>query len=110
MGERTFENLNKENFWNSMKSNYPTAMAHFSEWIDAYKDSIKWKTMFFKSKFHDIPFEMQLGILIQYFFERGCLDTLMIALGTENKKKAITASQFKKKLVYLFDKLEKEYE
>lgn len=82
------DNLNKENFFNRMEELYPEAMADFKEWIDAYKLKVDWDDIFngnqianedtgerFKEidmvpKFHDIPFEMQLGIIIAYASER----------------------------------------
>lgn len=86
----TQENLNKENFWNEMHQKYPLAMKDFCEWIDKYKESIKWKSLFndhFKRgeikgkgwgeteisflhpKFHDLPLALQMGIWREYLDE-----------------------------------------
>lgn len=121
------KNLNKENFFNAMAEKYPEAMQLFCDWIDAYKASINWvsvfngtteeemeafsKPMIFAQgnvldfekasdhgkiiiigndeetkpsisyisgikqapKFHDIPFELQFGVLYKFIslFEPG---------------------------------------
>jgi hypothetical protein len=63
-------NLNKENFWNEMHIVYPGAVNLFYKWIDEYKDAINWD-QFFKPgiKFHDIPYEFQMGIMNRFFIE-----------------------------------------
>lgn len=82
------ENLNKQNFWNSLEKRYPKEVKHFCDWIDVYKKDNKWDDLFNKGceiqvqidqgngtkdffsvapKFHEIPLAMQFGILIQYF-------------------------------------------
>lgn len=70
------ENLNKENFWNRMKEQQPLATKMFCEWIDEYKKIVGWDAMFGnifptekKIKFHDIPYEMQMGIMNRFFIE-----------------------------------------
>lgn len=111
-------NLDKEKFWDVMMQICPLAMKHFCEWIDQYKESSGWYTIFAKPlseaeqrsitemwqavsdiphhddneedrssaydqavaveakmhrdkcpKFHDLPYEMQLGILQRYLWE-----------------------------------------
>jgi|GEM_PF-6543009 hypothetical protein len=78
-------NLNKENFFDEMSLKYPMAMHDFNVWIDAYKKSIDWDELFNEGevkgdfypspKFHDIPYEMQVGILMRFatetFKEKG---------------------------------------
>lgn len=84
--------LNKENFFNDMQANYPDAFAHFSKWIDDYKKEVGWEKLFngdidiaYRTndgagawdaggvtkapKFHNIPIEMQYGILSRYHAE-----------------------------------------
>lgn len=80
------ENLNKANFFDKMSKLYPVAMKDFHKWIDAYKASVDWEKLFPNysfyrgfnysdetkvkgAKFHDIPYEMQLGILLRYACE-----------------------------------------
>jgi hypothetical protein len=62
--------LNKENFWNIIEKQYPKAFDLFSKWVDAYKAEVKWSTLFQDGiKFHDLPFEMQDGILNRFNIE-----------------------------------------
>lgn len=67
-------NLNKENFWDEMEEKYPAAMHVFKGWIDLYKKEVKWDELFGEDildpvKFHDIPFDMQVGILMRFSSE-----------------------------------------
>ena len=68
--------LTKENFWNDLYEKHPEPMKEFCEWIDAYKKEIMWNDLFFNSrrhnpiKFHDIPFEMQVGIILRFIKEK----------------------------------------
>lgn len=76
------ENLNKENFFNEMESRYPAAMQHFHDFIDEYKASVNWDKLFSVKyqvieperedvhyKFHDLPFEMQFGIISKFMVQ-----------------------------------------
>lgn len=71
------ENLNKENFWNALHDQYPEAVEHFCKWIDDYKREVGWDILFGgedvhpdkKPKFHDLPFEMQNGIIARFELE-----------------------------------------
>lgn len=68
------ENLNKENFWNEMDARYPAAMHVFKGWIDMYKKEVKWDELFGEDllepvKFHDLPYEMQIGIILRFISE-----------------------------------------
>lgn len=57
-------NLNKQNFFNEMGDRYPFAHHLFLLWIDEFKNKIGWKSIFNEqTKFHDLPFELQFGIL-----------------------------------------------
>jgi len=74
-------NLNKENFWDIADKRCPAATKLFYNWIDKYKESVRWSKLFnygsphdkpmgwHDPKFHHIPVEMQLGILIRFFDE-----------------------------------------
>jgi hypothetical protein len=71
------DNLNKENFWDALHDQYPEAVEHFCKWIDDYKREVGWDILFGGEnvapknipKFHDIPFDMQNGILARYELE-----------------------------------------
>jgi len=70
------ENLGKENLWNELHDKFPDAVDHFCKWIDKYKKEVNWNVLFNESdngapapKFHDLPFEMQTGILARYELE-----------------------------------------
>lgn len=64
------KNLNKENFWNEMHIIYPEAVDRFCKWIDEYKVAINWDSLFNTLiKFHDIPYEFQMGIMNRFFIE-----------------------------------------
>jgi hypothetical protein len=80
------ENLNKQNFFDAITKKYPGAMIKFHQWIDAYKKSVDWEKIFITPatysynkrfnlkmpetiKFHDLTYEMQLGILIRFVAE-----------------------------------------
>lgn len=69
IGLFTEENLSKMNFWDDCKRLYPKATADFCDWIDNYKKKVNWDFLFKGEliKFHDIPFEMQIGIIMRYF-------------------------------------------
>lgn len=64
------QNLGKDNFWEPIKEKYPLAVERFCEWIDEYKEIVGWNKMFGSNvKFHDIPYEMQMGIMNRFFIE-----------------------------------------
>lgn len=75
------KNLSKENFWNKLQEKYPLGMKIFCDWIDEYKKRNNWDLLFCNSylkarnlnqtKFHDIPYAMQIGIWIEFVCERG---------------------------------------
>lgn len=74
------ENLNKENFFDQMSEQFPDAMKHFHKWLGEYKLKVNWNDLlcaayirkgeidvFYEPiKFHQLPFEMQLGIIMKY--------------------------------------------
>lgn len=74
--------LTKENFFNEMMEQYPKATKEFCDWIDDYKASVNWNSLFKANentmqlhsstyKFHEIPYDMQVGIWIAF-----AMDTL----------------------------------
>lgn len=76
------DNLNKENYWNEIKAQYPDAMKIFLEWIDKYKEKIGWGKFFVEGiKFHDLPFEFQNGVIARFDIE--CLYGIRTGRGSE---------------------------
>lgn len=64
-------NLNKEKFWTPLMEKYPEAVEHFCKWIDEYKKEIGWDSIFKEGvKFHDLPYDMQNGILARFDLEK----------------------------------------
>lgn len=105
------ENLNKENFWNALHEKCPDAMEHFMKWIDDYKKEIGWDGLFasgwanplnYHIKFHDIPFEMQNGIIARYELE---VYNNKDGLGKERYEN--TAGQYRQQVRELFIDLQK---
>jgi len=71
-------NLNKENFFNDLQQKFPKAMKHFCDWVDEYKEEVKWLEMFSGNiKFHDIPYDMQVGVLLRYLSEITDYDDML---------------------------------
>ena len=68
-------NLNKQNFWKEIEKTYPKAFKSFGLFIDAYKKEICWHQLFNQCewgiKFHDVPVEMQLGIMLRFAMYHG---------------------------------------
>lgn len=63
-------NLSREYFWNDTQDAFPTAVQTFYKWVDDYKQEVNWEKMFGdKLKFHDLPLEMQVGILARFQHE-----------------------------------------
>ena len=77
------ENLTKQNFWNDMMEKYPGATKAFCKWIDEFKNEVNWLNLFncgspnyakqghHSPKFHDLPYALQLGIWLEYCYQRG---------------------------------------
>lgn len=62
--------LTKENFWNSLRDIYPEAVDHFCKWVDKYKEEVGWGALFVPGiKFHDLPYDMQNGIIARFDLE-----------------------------------------
>jgi hypothetical protein len=71
--------LTNENFWDKIKADYPDAFADFSKWIDDYKKEVNWELLFpTGTKFHDLPFEFQNGVLARYDIEKAVGQTYYI--------------------------------
>lgn len=77
------QSLTKENFWDELMAQYPTAVGLFCDWIDQYKKEVNWNILFNSNsdyqdmngknaaapKFHDLPIDMQTGIVQRFFLE-----------------------------------------
>lgn len=60
-------NLNKSNFWDELSKQCPVVMTRFIKFLDEYEQKNNWTKMFKSNiKFHDIPVEMQTGIVIAF--------------------------------------------
>lgn len=69
------QNLTKENFFDALKEKFPDAMDHFCKWVDDYKKEVGWETLFGGDmvrapKYHELPVEMQAGIMGRYLTEQ----------------------------------------
>lgn len=69
-------NLNKENFWDELERQFPDAVKRFYDWIDEYKIEAGWDKIFKCNegtgqvvKFHEVPVEIQMGIISRFLFE-----------------------------------------
>lgn len=81
------QNLNKSNYFDKLKEKYPKAVELFCSWVDTYKTSVHWNTLFnadgrfihkdedkpVAPKFHDLPYELQYGIILRFFAQFGRL-------------------------------------
>lgn len=89
------DNLDKEHFFDRMNELYPDASEHFAHWLDGYKKEVEWDRLFNDNcvsaydlhtlpdepvrmprkmhapGFHQMPFEMQAGIIARYRLEQG---------------------------------------
>lgn len=69
------ENLNKENLFNELFEKHPKGTKHFCDWVDGYKKRVGWNALFGDSfgnpapKFHDLPFDFQVGIILRFILE-----------------------------------------
>lgn len=77
-----YENLNRKNFWDIAMKMCPLSVTAFTQWIDGYKResyvplntegaTSKWGAVANGYKFHDLPMEMQVGIIFKFFYERS---------------------------------------
>lgn len=66
------ESLTRENFWNNIAEKYPDAMENFSEFLQVYKLSINWDSLFGDGlDFYQLPYEMQTGIIDKFIVMLG---------------------------------------
>lgn len=73
------DKLTKQNFWNKLHEKHPAEMKKFCDWIDQYKNRVRWDDLFNEyfgdgvshpsPKYHDLPIAMQIGIFLQYVSE-----------------------------------------
>lgn len=62
-----YESLTQDSFWNKLELVAPTAVEMFQKWIDQYKNRLEWKLFIQEPvKFHSLPFDLQLGILVRF--------------------------------------------
>ena len=71
-----FASFSKVNFFDRIKEKAPKAMEAFSIFIDSYKSIYDWKLLFggdlvTPPKFHDLPYSMQYGIMLEFFALQG---------------------------------------
>lgn len=108
------ENLNLDNTWNALEEKFPRSMNSFCRFIDKYKKENNWDLLFNSDseyqnsdgfnaaapKFHDIPFEMQTGIIVLFFSQHLLLtkDEYFVSTGG--------LAHFKLWLIFQFEKLE----
>lgn len=111
------QNLNKENFWNDLLEKYPEAVELFCKWIDRYKAEVGWDELFNQTglsnedkqvKFHDIPFEMQNGILARFDIE--CNNGILSGKGNAiyEKMRPMYVDQFESLFLDLQQQLNKQ--
>jgi hypothetical protein len=111
------QNLSKENFWNDLHAKYPQAVDLFCKWIDKYKVEVGWDELFNQAglpdedkpvKFHDIPFEMQNGILARFDIE--CNNGVFTGQGSAlyERNRPIYVQQFQSLFSDLQQQLDKQ--
>ena len=71
--------LTKENFWDELYNSFPHSTEQFARWVDEYKKENNWRGLFNWSgrqlpKFHELPIGMQIGVIFQFFREKGYYD------------------------------------
>jgi len=97
------QNLNKENFFTeSLKKVCPKRLEHFCQWIDNYKKENDWENLFGGGivkapKFHELPFELQNGIIARYMLE-------VLDKGSVAYEEAV--NEFRKQFLEFFSKTE----
>lgn len=63
-------NLNKSDFWDPLREIAPDAVDKFCKWVDEYKKEVGWtEKLGIELKFHDLPFELQVGIIHRFNLE-----------------------------------------
>lgn len=73
-------NLTKENFFDDLRTKCPLAVEDFCKWIDNYKVLVGWDKIFQCNagtgqvlKLHELPLELQTGVIGRYIVERMAL-------------------------------------
>lgn len=67
---KNMNNLNKEGFWDPLSEIAPDAVEKFKKWVDEYKKEVNWGSLFPAGiKFHDLPIELQMGIVTRFDME-----------------------------------------
>lgn len=120
------ENLNKENFFNEQMKLTPLAMADFCKFIDDYKEMVGWQHLFadykdfkpesleggviaFKQrKFHDIPMELQYGVIIKFLRKHFGDDTLEVVFPFDMRERAYFIEDISGYLALIESSLEPE--
>ncbi len=88
------QGLTKENFFNAISDKYPFAHIVFLEWIDEQKEELHWNEIFNSNsdyqdnlgknapapKFHNLPFELQFGLLSKLLCKKDRLRLLQYDL------------------------------
>lgn len=89
------DSLTKKNTWNELAIQFPKASVEFLNWIDKFKEDIGWDYVFnpeFETrhisghaetrqyeklgvKFHQLPFDIQTGIIIAFFRDKELLSS-----------------------------------
>lgn len=88
--------LTKENFFDAMSEKYPNAMQRFNDFIDKYKTSVNWNELFNDEesytgtpgnapKFHEIPYELQVGVIMLFIRENVSFMPMIVDYGSLKK-------------------------
>lgn len=69
------ENLTRE-YFKELAAKYPEAVEHFLYWLEQYKMSVGWDSLFGQDAydgpidFYDLPYDMQNGIMARFDIEK----------------------------------------
>lgn len=105
-------NLNKKDFWNGIIGQYPKAGKLFCNWIDDYKRAISWELYFVNCtteshhiKFHDLPLDMQIGIIVRFFWENN----MNASIGASFQAiRGYTLNSIQHHFIQMFEMMEKQ--
>lgn len=83
--------------WDVLTDRYPIAVEHFKKYIDDYKGKVIWDQIFDPNysynkkhnlptnlnspKFHNLPIELQVGVVIMFISEMNIIPTIYNYLG-----------------------------
>lgn len=99
------KSISKEEF-EEIGGKYPLAYDHFRTWIDSYKASVNWHHLFNSDcydnwnglttapKFHELPFEIQFGILAKFMIEIFHDDHILLQLDIHQIKKRMSQALY----------------